>query len=105
MLKPISDCGLGPRIAPTWFCLPGIFLGVPGASSDSGLMPLDAYWDPSSGLKAASFPAGATIQVTGHFDDPAAQSCHVTSAAGQSPEPAAEVVLACRETFIVTGVH
>jgi hypothetical protein len=105
VLKPISDCGIGPRIAPAWFCLPGIFLAIPGASSDSGLMPLDAYWDPSSGLKPASFATGATIQVTGHFDDPAARSCHGMSAAGQSPEPAAQVVMACRETFVITSVH
>ena len=104
VLKPISDCGIGPRIAPAWFCLPGIFLAVPGASSDSGLMPLDAYWDPSSGLKSASFPTGATVHVTGHFDDPAARSCHATSGAGQSPDSAAQVVMACRETFVATAV-
>ncbi len=103
--KPISDCGVGPRIAPVWFCLPGIFLAVPGASSDSGLMPLAAYWDPSSGLTPASFPADRTVQITGHFDDPAARTCHVTSGSGPSPEPVAEVVLTCRETFAVTAVH
>ena len=105
VLKPISDCGVGPRIAPTWFCLPGIFLAVPGSASDSGLPPLAAYWNPSSHLTPASFPADATIGVTGHFDDPAAATCRATSTSGPSPEPAAEVVLGCRETFVVTKVH
>jgi hypothetical protein len=102
--KPISDCGLGPRILPAWFCLPGIFLAVPDNSPDSGLMPLAAYWDPGSRLTSASFPADRTVQITGHFDDPAARGCHLASASGQSPEPAAQIVMACRETFVVTAV-
>jgi hypothetical protein len=105
VFKPISDCGVGPRIAPAWFCLPGIFLAVPAGTSDSGLPPLAAYWDPSSHLTPASFPADSTVQITGHFDDPAARTCHLTSVSGQSPEPAAQIVLACRETFVVTAVH
>jgi hypothetical protein len=105
VLKPISDCGVGPPIAPAWFCLPGIFLAVPGASPDIGLPPLAAYWDPSSRLTPASFPADGTVQIAGHFDDPAARTCHLTSGSGASPEPAAEVVLICRETFVVTAVR
>jgi hypothetical protein len=105
VLKPISDCGVGPRIAPAWFCLPGIFLAVPGASPDSGLPPLAAYWDPSSRLTPASFPAEGIIQITGHFDDLAARTCNAKSAPGQSPQPAAQLVMACRETFVVTTVH
>jgi len=105
IFKPISDCGVGPRIAPAWFCLPGIFLAVAGGASDNGLPPLAAYWDPGSRLTPASFPADGTVQIAGHFDDPAARTCHITSASGASPEPAAEVVLGCRETFVVTTVH
>jgi len=104
--KPILDCGIGPRIEPTWFCLPGVFLDVPGASPESTSMPLDVYWNPSSGLTPASFPALATVRITGHFDDPAAGSCQISSAQpGSSPEPPTEVVLACRETFVVTSVQ
>lgn len=105
VFKPIADCGVGPRITPAWFCLPGIFLAVPDTSTDSGLPPLAAYWDPSSRLTPASFPADSTVQITGHFDDPAARTCHLTSVSGPSPEPAAQIVLACRETFVVTAVH
>ncbi|HEX7473007.1 MAG TPA: hypothetical protein VF323_07975 [Candidatus Limnocylindrales bacterium] len=100
--KPILDCGVGPRIAPAWFCLPGVFLAVPNAGPDGFMPPLDVYWNPASGLTAARFAAGRTVRITGHFDDPAAATCHVTSSPkGQSPEPHAAVVLACREAFIV----
>ena len=105
VLKPIQDCGVGPRVSPTWFCFPGVFLAVPNAAPDSGLDALDAYWSPASGLTPKSFPSGKTIRVTGHFDDPAASSCHLASVPkGQSPEPPAAVVLGCRETFIITAV-
>jgi hypothetical protein len=104
--KPISDCGVGPRVEPAWFCLPGVFLDVPDAALDSGLGALDVYWNPSSGLKPASFVAGTTVEIGGHFDDPSASTCHVTEVpAGQSPEPPDQVVMDCRETFIVTAVH
>ncbi len=104
--KAISDCGIGPRVEPTWFCLPGVFLDVPNASPDSGLGALDVYWNPTSGLKPASFVAGKTVQITGHFDDPVASTCHATDVpAGQSPERSDQVVLTCRETFVVTVVQ
>lgn len=104
--KPIQDCGVGPRVSPTWFCFPGVFLAVPNAAPDSGLGALDAYWSPASGLTPKSFPPGKTVRITGHFDDPAASSCRVTSVPkGQSPEPHAAPVLGCRETFIVTAVR
>jgi hypothetical protein len=46
--------------------------------------------------------------VTGHFDDPGAAACRVV---GAQLEPdlqvpnAAEVVLVCREAFVVTSVR
>jgi len=103
--KAISDCGVGPRVEPAWFCLPGVFLDVPNPSVTADLPPLDVYWNPTSGLKPASFVTGAGLQITGHFDDPAASTCHVTDvAAGQSPPAPDQVVLACREAFIVSAV-
>lgn len=103
--KAISDCGVGPRVEPGWFCLPGVFVAVPNPSATVDLPPLDVYWNPTSGLKSASFVAGAGVKVTGHFDDPAASTCHITDVpAGQSPPAPDQVVLACRETFIVSAV-
>jgi len=102
--KAISDCGIGPRVEPAWFCLPGVFLDTPAPASGPG--PLDVYWDPASGITAATFRSGKTVQITGHFDDPAAATCHVASVpAGQSPAAPDAVVLSCRETFVVTGVQ
>jgi hypothetical protein len=103
--KAISDCGVGPRVEPGWFCLPGVFLAVPNPSAIADLPPLDVYWNPTSGLKPATFVAGASVKVTGHFDDPAASTCHITEVpSGQSPPAPDQVVLACRETFIVSAV-
>jgi len=98
--KPIEDCGVGPVVEPRWFCLPGVFLVAPDSSAGAGAS-LPAYWDPSSGLTTASFPADQTVTITGHFDDAAAANCHVVG----SSSPASDVVLACREAFVVTAVH
>jgi hypothetical protein len=103
--KAISDCGIGPRVQPGWFCLPGVFLDAPSPPATTDAPPLDVYWNPASGLKPASFIAGASVEITGHFDDPAALTCHVTDVpAGQSPPTSDQVILACRETFIVSVV-
>jgi hypothetical protein len=103
--KAISDCGIGPRVQPGWFCLPGVFLDAPSPPATTDAPALDVYWNPASGLKPASFIAGASVEITGHFDDPAALTCHVTDVpAGQSPPTSDQVILACRETFIVSVV-
>jgi len=104
--KAISDCGIGPRIDPSWFCLPGIFLISPTASPDAGLSPLPAYWDPASGLTPSNFTSDKSVQVTGQFDAPAAQTCHVIDAAvGQPTEAPADVILGCREEFVITRMR
>jgi hypothetical protein len=105
VFKAIMDCGAGALVDPVWFCFPGVFLDRPNAPPDASQF-MAAYWNPASGLKPASFPFGPTLRITGHFDDPAALTCHeVDVPAGQATEPPADVVLACRETFIVTAVH
>jgi hypothetical protein len=105
VFKPIGDCGAGPQLVPGWFCLPGVFLAPPNAPLDGSQL-IAVYWNPASGLKPASFPYRQTLRITGHFDDPAARTCHLVGGpAGQVTEPPADVVLACRETFVVTAVH
>jgi hypothetical protein len=48
-------------------------------------------------------PVGAHVQVTGHFDDPAAQTCTAGPLPGDTPPPpAADTVLLCRTQFVVT---
>jgi hypothetical protein len=105
VFKAIMDCGVGPRIDPAWFCLPGVFLAPPNAPLDGSQL-IAVYWNPASGLKPTSFPGGQTLRITGHFDDPAALTCHLAGVpSSQVTEPPADVVLACRETFVVTAVH
>ena len=51
----------------------------------------------------SSGPAAAPVDVTGHFDDPAAASCTVTSAdpvAFPAPSPE-EAVILCRSEFVI----
>jgi hypothetical protein len=104
--KPIQDCGVGPRIEPAWFCMPGVFLVDPNATADSTGGPLAAYWNPASGLTPSSFPTDRTLTITGHFDDPAASTCHVVPGASAQPSASPDpLVLACREEFVVTSVQ
>ena len=108
------------QVDPAWlWCPPAAFLTPPGPAAfwpGSGrvafvgpnLPMLAVYTPPGSGVDQAQFFAGASIFVTGHFDDPAAAACRVVAA---QPEPnlqvptPAEVVLACREAFVVTSVQ
>lgn len=45
------------------------------------------------------------VKVTGHFDDPAARSCHYISWPDANPPPPNEVVEGCRSTFVVTELE
>ena len=42
------------------------------------------------------------LEITGHFDDPAADDCEVTAQEAETPEDAAAVTLYCRTTFVLT---
>jgi hypothetical protein len=122
------------QVDPAWlWCPPAAFLTPPGTTafwpgsdpaawthrstppSDSlriayvgDVATLEVYAAPGSGVDQAQFFPGAIIFVTGHFDDPAAAACRVVGAQ-QEPDfqvpTAAEVVLACREAFVVTSVQ
>lgn len=50
---------------------------------------------------------GGAVSVTGHFDDPAAQTCRyaIWSVPSESPPPSEEVVLRCRSTFVITAME
>jgi hypothetical protein len=70
------------------------------------LAPLAAYWDPASGPAPSTFTSGKSVQVTGQFDAPAAQTCHVVDASAAQPtEAAADVIHGCREEFVITSVR
>jgi hypothetical protein len=57
---------------------------------------------PSAGISIPSEPF-AQVKVTGHFDDPAAQSCHETQLGdSETLAPAAATIEHCRRRFVVT---
>jgi hypothetical protein len=45
------------------------------------------------------------IHLTGHYDDPAAQSCRYTSWPDANPPSADQVIHQCRSTFVITAVE
>jgi hypothetical protein len=53
--------------------------------------------------------AGSDVQVTGHFDDPAAGSCSVLASPdpdfGVAPIPPERAVLSCRGAFVITAIE
>ncbi len=91
--------------APTWLAVDSALrlYDADGPSGLGGSMPI--HVDPSSGV---SVPTGSLLDVTGHFDDPAAGSCTRAFVDPQSmglvvEDPSAQV-LRCRENFVVTEV-
>lgn len=67
-----------------------------------------AALDPASGLKRNNLAILAKFNalITGHYDDPAAQLCHITAwpVGAGAPPAASEVIDGCRGTFVVTTV-
>ena len=61
--------------------------------------------DPSASQSIPSEPY-AQVRVTGHYDDPAAQTCRETQLGGgaETLAPAAEMIEQCRSRFVVTEV-
>ncbi|MFN2483377.1 MAG: hypothetical protein ABR509_00370 [Candidatus Limnocylindria bacterium] len=59
--------------------------------------------DPSGAVTVP--PSNEWVDLTGHFDDPAAVTCTLTPTAGTSGVgfDAVQVVVSCREQFVVTG--
>jgi len=61
--------------------------------------------DPSVSLSVLLTESFPQIRVTGHFDDPAAQTCRETNQPdAQSLAPVAVMIERCRRTFVVTQV-
>lgn len=89
---------------PEWLASPGLnqLYLAPVAGSDSA----PVIMSPSLGGQPEPAWSHRFVEVTGHFDDPAAGSCHWT------PGPAAllyyagqrGVVDACRMQFVITAV-
>jgi hypothetical protein len=60
--------------------------------------------DPASGVSLQEH-FDSNVRITGHYDDPAAQTCVETGRAfGETPGLAREAIEFCRRTFVVTDV-
>ena len=69
--------------------------------------PASGIIDPATGrVPEALF--GRNVRATGHFDDPAAQTCHappgVTGWGWETPPPASVWIAACLATFVATRI-
>lgn len=96
----IPGCPMAPE--PAWLTCSGWFLRPVGATGKVGVPELGIAIDPS----ITTFPAaGTTVRVTGHFDDPRAQTCRNTAELpDSSPEPVEDVIERCRRAFVVTEI-
>lgn len=104
IIAGVADCPAAPE--PVWLSCPQTFLRLIGETRKVGVPMLTVAVDPTSGVSLAG--PNTSVRVTGHFDDPAAQTCQMTeplpSSVGGTPEPAAQVIEGCRTTFVVTEV-
>lgn len=98
----IADCPV--VVEPAWLSCPQTFLMLVGETRKVGAPMLSVAVDPASGVSVGA--PNTDVRVTGHFDDPAAQSCRETELGGgaTSLAPAAETMERCRRTFVVTEV-
>ena len=91
IIAGVADCPI--TVEPVWLSCPQTFLGLIGETRKLGVPQLAVAIDPASGLSLAG--PNTNVRVTGHFDDPAAQSCPVTGSI---------TIEHCRATFVVTEV-
>ena len=96
------DCPI--VVEPTWLSCPPTLLQLVGETRKVGAPFLLVAFDPASPISA---PGQINARVTGHFDDPVAQTCRETERApaiGGTPQPVAEAIAQCRRIFVVTEV-
>lgn len=104
IIAGVADCPV--TVEPVWLSCPQTFLGLVGETRKIGAPMLSVAVDPTSGVSLAG--PNTNVRITGHFDDPAAQTCQVTealpSSLGGTPEPRSATIERCRATFVVTEV-
>lgn len=92
-------------VEPAWlYCPSDGWLELVGETRKVGAPFLLVVVDPTGGVSLSAY-LDTNVRLTGHFDDPAAQTCReIERIPGESPRPAAEVIDSCRSTFVVTQV-
>lgn len=97
----VADCPAAPE--PAWLACSAFSLQPVGDTRTVGAPQLYVAVDPSVSVSISE--PYAQVRVTGHFDDPAAQTCAITQPIpGESPEPVADRIERCRSTFVITEV-
>jgi hypothetical protein len=99
----VADCPSAPE--PAWLACSSFSLQALGDTRKVGAPQLFVAIDPSASISIPSEPF-PQVRVTGHYDDPAAQTCRETALVGGATTlaPAAEMIELCRRTFVVTEV-
>ena len=98
-----ADCPTAPE--PAWLACSPNSLRPFGDTRKLGAPELFVAVDPSVSLGVLLTESFPQIQVTGHFDDPAAQTCRETNQPdAQSLAPVALIVEGCRRAFVITKV-
>ncbi len=94
-----ADCPAAPE--PAWLACSAFSLQALGDTRKVGSRGLFVAIHPSASLSIPSEPY-AQVRVTGHFDDPAAQTCRETQLGdAETLAPATETIERCRRQFVV----
>lgn len=104
-----SDCGgcggvFGAHGVPEWMTWPFApwYLGEPPGDESQGRH-IGAWLSPSAHL--APPPAGTPVIVTGHYSDPASDSCRlIPDLLPSDLLPAADSIARCQRSFVVTSI-
>jgi hypothetical protein len=97
-----ADCPAAPE--PAWLACSAFSLQAPGDTRKVGPPQLFVAIHPSASPSIPSEPY-AQVRVTGHFNDPAAQTCRETQLGDAATlAPAADTIERCRRVFVVTEV-
>jgi hypothetical protein len=108
--QPEATCGvdIGWTVEPDWLgstCPQPKFLIADPTTTASFYSVLDPDIDFSALQPGVDPPDWIDVDVTGHFDDPAAETCAPVSTDGTRPEiGAAEAVVGCRGQFVITAI-
>jgi hypothetical protein len=98
----VADCPSAPE--PAWLACSAFSLQAAGDRRKVGAPRLFVAVHPSVSVSISE--PYAQVRVTGHYDDPAAQTCRETQLGGgaETLAPAAETIERCRRAFVVTEV-
>jgi len=97
----VVDCPMSPE--PAWLACSTYSLQLVGETRKVGAPFLQVAVDPASDV-ATRWEGGTNARVTGHYDDPAAQTCRETVLGGgaESLAPVALTIEQCRRTLVIT---